>query len=327
MLKKSIKLVCLAFVFIIALTGCKKENVGPEEDNPVIEIEPEKEAYLFGYSCPNIDNPYYYTLKKVIAETLEEEGHKLIVKDPDNSSDKQIEQIREMIEKGIDVLILAPVDREAITPALELLDEADVKVVNVDTQVKEMKMVDAYVGSDNERAGRLCGKDMIERFPEGGKILILECENINSINERIRGFELSIASKGFEVVGRKTTVSDITKSSVVAKKLLEKNPDVQAVMCGNDRIALGVLKAVKELHLKDVCIYGIDGSPEVKKELVKSNSHIVATVGQSMMDVGRTAVNVGLCILQKEDYEEETYEEPFLITAENINMYGVDGWN
>ena len=63
------------------------------------------------------------------------------------------------------------------------------KIINVDTQVKEMDYVDAYVGSDNVEAGRICGQALMERCPEGGKVLILECPTQNSINDRITGFE------------------------------------------------------------------------------------------------------------------------------------------
>ena len=64
----------------------------------------------------------------------------------------QASQIQEMIDEGINAIILSPVDWEKITPSLEALKEADVKIVNVDTQVKEMDYVDAYIGSDNYNA-------------------------------------------------------------------------------------------------------------------------------------------------------------------------------
>ena len=125
-----------------------------------------------------------------------------------------------------------PVDWEAITPALEELKEADVKIINVDTQVKEFDYVDAYIGSDNKNAGYLCGKDLVEKLPEGGKVLILECPTMNSINERITGFEEAIADKGFEVVGRSDTKGDLNTALSAAETLLKEHPDVSAIMCG-----------------------------------------------------------------------------------------------
>lgn len=327
--RRSMIIVSLMFVLIVVLSGCKKKNVGPSEDNPVVEEETEEqEHYVFGYSCADMDNPYYATLRKVISEVVKEEGHELYVKNPENDAEVQSEQIEWMIEKGVDAIILAPVDWEAITPTLEKLHEADVVIINVDTKVREMDLVDSYVGSDNYTAGVLCGKDVMERFPSGGKILILENVGTNSVNDRIRGFEETIATHGFEVVGRTNAESDVDLSAIEVKKLLTAHPDAQIIMCGNDRMALGALQAVEALHMeKDVIIYGVDGSPEVKQKIATGGSPIVATVGQSLIDMGKNAVKVGLQILNHEKYEEEIYEETFLIDSDNINTYGSDGWN
>ena len=77
----------------------------------------------------------------------------------------------------------------------------------MDTQVKEMEYVDAYIGSDNQKAGYICGEAFDHKCPDGGKIAILECPTQNSINDRITGFEEAIAQaeNGFEVVERMDT--------------------------------------------------------------------------------------------------------------------------
>lgn len=327
--RRSMMIVLLMLVLIFVLSGCKKKNVGPSEDNPVVEEETEnQEHYVFGYSCADLDNPYYATLKKVIRDAIKEGGHEFYAKDPDNNAELQIEQIEWMIEQGIDAIILAPVDWDKITPALEMLHEADVSIINVDTKVREMDLVDAYVGSDNYAAGALCGKDVVERFPSGGKILILENVGMNSVNDRIRGFEETIATHGFEVVGRANAESDVELSATEVEKMLKAHPDAQIIMCGNDRMALGASQAVETMNMqKDVIIYGIDGSPEVKQKVATGDSPIVATVGQSLIDMGKNAVKVGLKILNDEKYDEEIYEETFLIDFSNINTYGSDGWN
>ena len=250
----------------------------------------------------------------------------MITEDPKQDPDVQVEQIEDMIDQGIDAIFLTPVDWEAITPALEELKEADVKIINVDTQVKEFDYVDAYIGSDNKNAGYLCGKDLVEKLPEGGKVLILECPTMNSINERITGFEEAIADKGFEVVGRSDTKGDLNTALSAAETLLKEHPDVSAIMCGNDPTALGALVAANAAQLQNVYIYGVDGSPEIKKELEKENSLIAATGGQSPIEIGKESAKGALSVLNKEKYARITYEETFLINKDNLEMYGVDGW-
>ena len=97
-------------------------------------------------------------------------------------------------------------------------------------------------------------------------------------------------------------------------------------MCGNDPTALGALVAANAAQLQNVYIYGVDGSPEIKKELEKENSLIAATGGQSPIEIGKESANVALSVLNKEKYARITYEETFLINKDNLEMYGVDGW-
>lgn len=330
--KRILAVFMVLLICTLSFSGCKK-NVGTPEDNPV-KTEEEKgeteeeevQTHSYGLSCITMKNPYYVTLEKAIEEEVVNNGDTLMVKDPDNNVDTQIQQIQEMIDSGIELLFLSPVDWEKITPALEALKEADVKVINVDTQVKDMDLVDAFIGSDNSGAGYQCGEDLLEKFPDGGKIAILECTTMNSMNDRITGFEEAIAGKGFEVVAREDTLGDMQLSIDAAEKILNENDDIVAFMCGNDQAALGALVAVKEKVGSATLIYGVDGSPDLKKELKKVNSHVEATSGQSPINMGKNAAKIAENMMNGEHYEKETYEETFLITQENVDMYGVDGW-
>lgn len=329
-------LLALVVMGIMMLSGCKKQ-VGTPEDNPVQEEdteetdeeEAEEEGYKFGFSGINMENPYFITLENAIRESVTSSGNTLITEDPEGDAQKQASQITEMIEAGIDAIFLSPVNWEEIIPSLQELQEADVRIINVDTQVKEMDYVDAYVGSDNEAAGRMCGEALIEKCPDGGKVLILECPTQNSINERITGFEeaISKAEVGFEIVARENTDGKFEKSVEVAQNILKEHTDVTAIMCGNDQIAVGAQTAVNLLGMEDVIIYGVDGSPDIKKELEKSDTQIAGTAAQSPINMGKKAVEVGLAILNGEEYEKENYVEIIdMITKDNVEMYGADGW-
>ena len=341
MLKKRMFMV-LAVILSCAFlfSGCK-QNVGTPEDNAVPDEDTqsdadtengeeaeEEDSFLFGFTAIDMENPYFITLESAIREVIEEEGYRMITKDPASDPETQESQIQEMIDEGIDAIFLCPVDWEAITPSLEALKEADVRIINVDTQVKEMDYVDAYVGSDNFEAGQICGEDLIERCPDGGTVAILECPTQNSINDRITGFEEAIADadRGFVVVAREDTNGEFEKALEAAKRIFQEHPDVTAVMCGNDQLAVGAKTAANLAGLSDVIIYGVDGSPDIKKELKKSGNQIAGTAAQSPINMGKTAAETGINILEANDYETEVYEEVFMIDAENVDMYGVDGW-
>lgn len=327
MKRRILSLVLILTFCMTMVLGCKK-NVGTSEDNAIIEEkeQEEKQTHIFGFTCLSMQNPYFITLEESLRQVLEEEGHTLITKDAGSDSDKQIEQIDEMIEEGIEAIFLHPVDWEKITPALERLHENEIKIINIDCEVKAFDYVDAYVGSDNENAGVLCGTDLIEQLPDGGKIMILESTTQNSVNERIHGFEETIAGKGFEIVARHETMGDLNTAREAAYESFKEHSDIVAVMCGNDQSALGAVVAANTAGIEDVLIYGVDGSPDLKKELTKEDSLVCATVAQSPISIGKKAAEVGVAILNGKEYEKATYEEVYFINKDNVGMYGVDGW-
>lgn len=319
----------LLLILSMGLISCAKPAGGTPEDNPVPQEEEEEEeivSYKFGFSCISMENPYYETLEASIREAIEESGSSLISRDPKGDSTAQIQQIRDMIADGIQAIFLCPVDWEKIAPALTELKEADIEIINLDTQVQDREEVDAYVVSDNINAGVICGEKLIEAAPDGGQVVILECTTQNSIIDRINGFEETIAGKGFEVVERSETGGKKDEAKTQMARILKEQDHITAVMCGNDQIALGALEAIEEAGRSEMMIYSVDGSPKLKQELAKDGSLVVGIAAQSPINIGKSAVTVALQIMNGERYEKETLEEVLFIDRSNVGMYGVDGW-
>ena len=330
-MKKRVLLLFLTAACAAALlSGCKK-NVGTPEDNAVAE-EPEEEeneeesGRLFGYSCIDLSNPFFETLGESIQTSLEEQGDRLMTKDPEADSDTQISQIQEMIDAGVDAVFLCPVDWEEITPALEALDEADIPVINLDTEVKEMDYIDAFVGSDNRNAGYVCGQDLLENKPDGGRIVIVESSSVNSVNERITGFEEAIANGGFEVIQRIDAGGDVSVVKPALTELLQSGEQIDAIMCGNDQMAEQVLAALDEAGNTDPLVYSVDGSPATKTALTDPDSPMQGVGAQSPINMGKTAVKVASAVLEGGAFSRENYEETLFIGRDNVEMYGTDGW-
>lgn len=324
-MKKIGKLLVFLLICTFVFMGCQKTDDKKEEETQT-NNEIKDNAYTFGFSCITMDNPYFIALESAIRENVEMEGHELITMNAESDPELQESQIQELIEQEVDAVFLAPYDWIAIGSAVERLNEAGIKIINVDTQVQAFDKVNAYVGSDNTEAGYTCGKDLLEKLPQGGKIIIVECPNRNSINERIKGFERAIAKKGFQVVARIDAKADLNVALPEVEIALQNNPDVVAIMCGNDASALGALVAANSVGMKDILIYGIDGSPDVKKEIAKENSLITATVGQSTKEIGSKAVEVAIKLMNQEKIEKVTHIPTFIITKENIDTYGVEEW-
>ena len=151
--RKFMAVLAMILICVLSAAGCSKKNVGSPEDNPVQEEDEEGqgedgqaegEGYTFGFSAIDMVNPYFITLQNSIRETLTEQGHELITMDPGTDAATQESQIEQMIDSGIDAIFLSPVNWESITPSLQALQEAGVKIINVDTQVKDCEDSSAY---------------------------------------------------------------------------------------------------------------------------------------------------------------------------------------
>lgn len=326
-MKRKITAVFLTVILIsTVLAGCK-QNVGSPEDNAVVDEETEDDTQeteaVLGFSCSNLSNPFYMVLKEAVQSSLEEKGARLIVRDAESDVSLQISQVDELIHQGVEAVFLCPADWEEIEPALEALNEAGIPVINVDTEVKDSSLIKAFVGSDNYNAGYVCGEDLAVRLPDGGRIVIVENPGVNSVNERITGFEETISNKGFEVVRRIDAGTENVKDTM---SVLLGEEQIDAVMCGNDRMAMQVLEAMQEGKKEDALVYSVDGSPAAKSALADPDSPMTGIGAQSPITMGKTAAETAMAILNRDRYETETYVDTFFINSENVDMYGTDGW-
>jgi len=107
--------------------------------------------------------------------------------------------------------------------------------------------------------------------------------------------------------------------------ILQAQSDIVAIMGGNDPTALGALAACKAANRTDILIYGVDGSPEAKAEIA-SGSQFVGSGAQSPISIGLESVDLAYKVLNGEPYEERVPVKTFLINEENVDEYGIDGW-
>ena len=141
-----------------------------------------------GYTCMDGTNPFFVALEGAIREVVEAHGDTLISLDPQNSNEKQLAQIEDMISRGVKAMFVNPVDRDGITPALDALQAANIPMFGFDTEVTDMDKLVTYAGSDNYNAGYVCGLDLVEKCPDGGPIIVLDSPTMQSVVDRTNGF-------------------------------------------------------------------------------------------------------------------------------------------
>ena len=338
-MKKKILSVLLSTALVaMLLTGCGSTPASSqgEPETPVAEAGTEDESgadaasgqtggRIFGYTCMDGTNPFFVTLEASIREVVEANGDTLISMDPANDSNKQIDQIEDMISRGVEVIFVNPVDADGIIPALDMLKDAGVTVFGFDTEVGDMSYLTSYAGSDNYNAGYVCGEDLAKKCPEGGDSIVLDSPTMQSVTDRTNGFLDAIEKSGvkFNIVGQQDAMGNQQVANEKATDLLTAHPDVVAIFGGNDPTALGAYAAADAAGVSPM-IYGVDGSPDVKALL--KGTMIEGTGAQSPITIGKTIANTAYDWLAGKEVEAYIPIETFLVTEDNVDDYGTDGW-
>ena len=283
------------------------------------------EGRTLGYTCMDGTNPFFVALEGAIREVVEENGDTLISMDPANDSNTQINQIEDMITRGVEIMFVNPVDADGIIPALDMLKDSDIPMFGFDTEVGDLSYLVTYAGSDNYNAGYVCGEDLAAQIPEGGDILILDSPTMQSVVDRTNGFLDALEDSGvtFNVVGQQDAMGNQQLGNEKCTDLLTANPDVVAIFGGNDPTALGIYAACDAAGATPL-IYGVDGSPDVKA-LIKDGD-IRGTGAQSPVTIGKTIADLAYQWLDGAEIEDRYPIDTFLITIDNVDEFGVEGW-
>lgn len=308
--------IVIAFIALFGvLTGC-----GILQDN-----KDEHVPRVFGATYMTRNNPYFDVLHEALEEGVEGNGDILISRDPNQDQERQNAQIMEMIEEGIEVLFLNPVDWEKVKPALEACREAGVIVINIDTVVKDRDYVITVIETDNYQAGVLCAEEMMRQV-DSARIVVLDNPIQTSITNRVQGFLDTIeGNDNYQVVYTRAGAGEFEVSADVVAEFLKKDIEFNVVLGGNDPTALGALAALQQYHRESgVLIYGIDGSPDFKAML--EIGAVSGTSAQSPKTIGEVAVKKAYDYLNGIEIEPYISIEPYMITRENLDGYEINGW-
>lgn len=281
-------------------------------------------ADKIGYTCMDGTNPFFVALEGSIREVVEANGDELISLDPQNSNEKQLSLIEDLISQGIVAIFINPVDRDGITPALDKLQEAGIPMFGFDTEVTEMQYLVTYAGSDNYNAGKVCGEDLVAKCPDGGPIIVLDSPTMQSVVDRTNGFLDAIEGHGFEVVSQIDCMGNQEQGNLNGTDALTAHPDAVAIFGGNDPTALGAAAAADAAG-SSCLIYGVDGSPDIKAMIAEGK--VTGTGAQSPMTIGKTIAELYYQWKDDPDSVEDRYPIPtFMINSDNIDEYNNGGW-
>lgn len=280
---------------------------------------------VFGATYMTMNNPYYQELDALLRANIEEKGDVLLTRDPAMDQDRQNQEIRDLIDAGVEAIFLTPVEWDTVREGLEAAAAANIPVIVVDAPVKDTQLVTCSVLSDNYQAGVLCAQHLLS-VRESAKIILLEHVTARSGTERIQGFLDTLAGHdGFEVQAVGQSDGQIEHAMPVMEQLLAQAPQADTVMALNDPSALGALAAIQGAGYADrFLVYGVDGSPEGK--VLVNDRLMTATCAQFPSRIAAQAVEQAYLAAEGSPCQKEIIVPVELLTAETVGRYGTDGW-
>ncbi|MBC7632863.1 ABC transporter substrate-binding protein [Aeromicrobium sp.] len=223
------------------------------------------------------DNPFRIAETESITAAAKEAGVKeFLHTNAQTQLSKQISDIQDMLAKGADVLIVAPLNSDGLEPALKAAREKGVPVLTVDRKLNAEACKDyvSFLGSNFTEQGKRAADQLIKGTNGKGKVAILLGASGNNVTtERTKGFvdQIKAEAPGIEIVAQQTGEFARDKGQQVTEQLLQSNSDITAIYAENDEMGLGALAAIQGAGKepgKDVQIYSIDGTKNAVTEVV-----------------------------------------------------------
>lgn len=197
----------------------------------------------------------------------------------------QIGLVEQAMAQGADAIVIAPADSKALVPVLKRALKAGLVVVNIDNKldatvlmVEEIRI--PFVGPDNREGARMAAAYLAGKLAPGDPVAIIEGipTAFNGV-ERKAGFEAAMAAGGMKIVASQSGQWESDKANAVAAGMLTEHPEIKALLCANDSMALGAAAAARSAGRADkILIIGYDGISAVR-DLIREG-RILCTVEQ-----------------------------------------------
>ncbi len=243
----------------------------------------------------------------------------LLFTSADNNGQLQAQQIDSMVARKVDLIVVAPDNVSDVTPAIERAYRAHIPVILFDRKIKSPHYT-AYIGGDNEEAGRTVARFMAEKLNGKGTIVeITGLRNTSPVIERHRGFhEVKSKYPGIKVITLDSNW-EMERAQELMKDYLDKGGRADGVFGHNDLCALGAfLEAERRGVNKQMIIVGIDGLPGEWEGIDRvkrghfSASYVYPTKGDEILALA-------MKILQGKPYQKDNYMKSFLATPDNCD--------
>jgi ribose transport system substrate-binding protein len=284
-----------------ALMGVLSLTLGVEQaqaaDKPVI-----------GLVMKSLANEFFKDMEEGAIKHVKERGDLTLIPvgmHSETDIDTQINAVENFITQKVNAIVIAPADSRALVPPLARALKAGIIVINIDVALdkdamKQAGMQLAFVGPDNREGAKMSGEVLAKALGQGGKVVIIEGNpGADNAQQRKIGFDDAVKQGKLKLIESSTAHWETEEANTVFSNILTAHPDVQGVMCANDSMALGVVKAIDAAGKGGkIKVVGFDNIPAIRP-LVKEGK-VIATIDQFGSDMASNGIDYAMKSLKGE---------------------------
>ncbi len=321
---KRTRLTAVALAALIALTTACSES-----EEPATSGADDGEPLTVGFSVYDMQFEFFQEMERGTREAAEEKGWEFVLHDQRSDENEMVTGAQALLDQNIDVLIISPVNPEALGPIVNKAQEMGIPVV-VDDIGGGGTPYDAIVISDNEDGGVQAAEYMTAQIEANGvtsrKVVSITCEpSAFYAARRNEGFRTAIEAAGYEVVTELSGNSRAEDAYDIMNDALARDPDVAGVFACNDPMAVAAGNAIIDAGMdpvNDIVTVGLNGDPEALTAI--ESGGLSATVAQDPAGMGALTVDLAEQLANGEtpdfdnEAEREVHQEVTLVTSENL---------
>lgn len=287
---------------------------------PAVEGKKIKIGASLGLVSDVFDRLLYEGMMKFADEHKDE--IELMVIDARGDLNAQLTNMDQMINSKVDAIVLWSIDVDALIPAVEKANAANIPVVCVNTIMNGGKFV--YVGSDDVEAGKIQGEWLIKNLPSNTKYgYIVGRLGHSGMIGRKTGFEETVLKErtDCEKLAEQTSEWDREKALKIAEDWIKAFPDMTAIICQNDNSALGAIEACRTAgKLDQMFIVGVDATEEACEKI--KIGELKMSVFQNAAEQGIKSIEVAMQIVKDEWTGGDELLIPFIaVDSSNVDEY------
>lgn len=279
-------------VLVVVMAACQPAVV--ETPEPAVTSAP----LTLGLLLPETKNPYFVSIHEGAEEAAARTGARLTVAVADGDPDRQLAQGRQMLERGVSALILVPVDSSAVVSLIELANEVEIPVLTIERRTTAGDVL-THISSDNVAGGNIAGDYLARAISGRGRVVELEGQpGTSAAQERSAGFAQALRTfPEVQLLASEAGNFEREEAREVFARILEENPEIDAVFAHNDVMVLGAVEAARAVRRDDEIVFiGFDAISEAIDAIEAGD--LRATVAQQPKEMGRLAVELAVDYLR-----------------------------